>query len=503
MLALLRSEWTKFRSVRGWLVGIVLAPLVTIGFGALTGSASQCGYMFPGPDGQTISGPCSAPTGPGGELVQDQFYFAHKTLAGNGSITVRMTGLTSSDLQPWAKSGIILKAAGVRGDGSPRSKIVPGSAYAAMMLTGAHGARFEWNYVNDAAGSPGLAPRWLRLARDGDVVTGYDSADGAHWTEVGTATLTGLPSSVQVGMFAATPGVQQTVRAGDAAVDATGTFDNVSLTGSVSGGWQGITVSPPPGPAPAQDGGPSTGFQQTADGFTVTGMGDIGPDVPGNGGGVSTPISRTLDGTFAGLIVVIVIGAIYITAEYRRSMIRTTFAATPARGQVLVAKAIVLGAVTFVAAAVGCALAIPIASHELRAGGNVITPLSTLTYLRVFAGTALVFAGAAILGLALGALFRRGVAAVTTGIVVIVVPYFLAVASPGLSTALANWLLRVFPAAALAVQQTIPMYPQVSDTYQPFEGFFPLTALAGFAVLIAWTGGALWLATRQLRRADA
>lgn len=372
-----------------------------------------------------------------------------------------------------------------------------------MMLTGAHGARFEWNYVNDVAGSPGAAPRWLRLARDGDVVTGYDSADGAHWTEVGTATLTGLPSSVQVGMFAATPGVQQTVRAGDAAVDATGTFDNVSLTGSVSGGWQGITVSPPPGPAPAQDGGPSTGFQQTADGFTVTGMGDIGPDVPGNGGGVSTPISRTLDGTFAGLIVVIVIGAIYITAEYRRSMIRTTFAATPARGQVLVAKAIVLGAVTFVAAAVGCALAIPIASHELRAGGNVITPLSTLTYLRVFAGTALVFAGAAILGLALGALFRRGVAAVTTGIVVIVVPYFLAVASPGLSTALANWLLRVFPAAALAVQQTIPMYPQVSDTYQPFEGFFPLTALAGFAVLIAWTGGALWLATRQLRRADA
>src|SRR5581483_6642376 len=110
---------------------------------------------------------------------QDQFYFAHKTLAGNGSITVRMTGLTSSDLQPWAKSGIILKAAGVRGDGSPRSKIVPGSAYAAMMLTGAHGARFEWNYVNGAAGSPGLAPRWLRLARDGDVVTGYDSADGA------------------------------------------------------------------------------------------------------------------------------------------------------------------------------------------------------------------------------------------------------------------------------------------------------------------------------------
>jgi len=492
MISLLRSEWAKFRSVRGWMIGIILAPLVTIGFGALTGSASQCGYMYPGPDGQMISGPCTAPKGPGGELVQDQFYFVHQTLTGSGSITVRMTGLTSSDLQPWAKSGIIIKA-----------YAVPGSAYAAMMLTGAHGARFEWNYVDDVAGLPGSAPRWLRLTRTGDAVTGYDSADGAHWTEVGTGTLAGLPSSVQVGMFAATPGVRQTVRAGDAAVNATGTFGNVSLTGNVRGGWKGTTVSPPPGPPPAQDGGPSTGFQQTATGFTVTGIGDIAPDLPGTGGGLSTPISRTLDGTFAGLIVVIVLGAIYITAEYRRGMIRTTFAATPARGRVVVAKAVVLGAVTFVAAAIGCALAIPIASHELRAGGNVITPLSTVTYLRVAAGTALVFAGAAILGLALGALFRRGVAAVTTGIVVVVVPYFLAVASPGLPTTLSDWLMRVFPAAALAVQQTVPVYPQVSDTYQAFEGFFPLTALAGFAVLTAWAAGALWLATWQLKRADA
>ena len=38
--------------------------------------------------------------GPGGELVQDQFYFAHQTLTGDGGITVRMTGLTSSALQP-------------------------------------------------------------------------------------------------------------------------------------------------------------------------------------------------------------------------------------------------------------------------------------------------------------------------------------------------------------------------------------------------------------------
>jgi hypothetical protein len=502
MISLLRSEWTKFRSVRGWMIGIILAPLVTIGFSALTGSASQCGYMYPGPDGQTISGPCSAPKGPGGELVQDQFYLTRQTLTGNGGITVRMTGLSSSDLQPWAKAGIIIKAsAGARGDGSPRSGITPGSAYAAMMLTGAHGARFEWDYVNDVAGSPGAAPRWLRLIRTGDTIKGYDSADGAHWTEAGTATLAGLPPSVQIGMFATTPGARQNSSFTEA-ITATGTFDNVSLTGRTSAKWTGIHVnSGPPLPGGGQ---PYTGFQQTgASAFTVTGMGNIAPDVPGNNGGTSEPITRTLTGTFAGLIVVIVIGAIYITAEYRRGMIRTTFAATPARGAVLVAKAVVIGAVTFVAALAGAALAIPVASHELRAGGNVIVPLSTLTYLRVAAGTAAVFAGAAILGLTLGALFRRGVAAVTTGIVVIVVPYFLAIASPGIPATLADWLMRVFPTAALAVQQTIPVYPQVASSYLPFNGFFPLTALAGFAVLIAWAGGALWLAARQLQRADA
>jgi hypothetical protein len=92
---------------------------------------------------------------------------------------------------------------------------------------------------------------------------------------------------------------------------------------------------------------------------------------------------------------------------------------------------------------------------------------------------------------------------VTTAILVVVVPYFLAVAIHEMPATLSDWLMRVFPSAALAVQQTVPEYAQVPGTYLPFDGFFPLTALAGFAVLIAWTGGALWLATRQLTRQDA
>src|SRR5262249_61904714 len=72
-----------------------------------------------------------------------------------------------------------------------------------------HGVRMQWDFTHDVAGMAGqvsaAAPRWLRLTRSGDTITGYDSADGAHWTRVGTATLAGLPSTAQAGLFAASP----------------------------------------------------------------------------------------------------------------------------------------------------------------------------------------------------------------------------------------------------------------------------------------------------------
>ena len=61
------------------------------------------------------------------------------------------------------------------------------------------------------------------------------------------------------------------------------------------------------------------------------------------------PRRRHLLGAFAGMIVVIVLAAMFVTAEYRRGLIRTTLAASPRRGRLLAAKALVIGLVTFVA----------------------------------------------------------------------------------------------------------------------------------------------------------
>jgi ABC-type transport system involved in multi-copper enzyme maturation permease subunit len=94
---------------------------------------------------------------------------------------------------------------------------------------------------------------------------------------------------------------------------------------------------------------------------------------------------------------------------------------------------------------------------------------------------------------------RRSAGAVTAVIAAIV----LAVVAPVLPAGPADWLLRVTPAAAFAIQQSMPQYPQVTAGYTPTAGYFPLAPWAGFAVLCAWAALALGLAAVLLRRRDA
>jgi hypothetical protein len=192
-------------------------------------------------------------------------------------------------LTDWAKAGIIIKQSTRQGYG-----------YAAMMVTGSNGVRMQYNFTGDTAGMPGAVtaahPRWLRLARSGNTITGHDSADGTHWTQVGTVRLTGLPSTVKAGMFATSPNYTVTQNSFGGASDnsgpgqATGVFDHVSLAGTAPGTWTGTTVGgggPAGGPGPG--GGPgSAPFTRNGGTFTVTGSGDIAPVTPGPDAGLPT-----------------------------------------------------------------------------------------------------------------------------------------------------------------------------------------------------------------------
>ncbi|TMC49319.1 MAG: hypothetical protein E6J20_18010, partial [Chloroflexi bacterium] len=92
---LLRAEWTKFRSVRGWVIGMILAALLMVFIGVFAAANSNIGCQING--GPPKSGKACVPPiphGPGGEVVHDSFSFVHQPLTGNGSITARVTSLT-------------------------------------------------------------------------------------------------------------------------------------------------------------------------------------------------------------------------------------------------------------------------------------------------------------------------------------------------------------------------------------------------------------------------
>jgi hypothetical protein len=229
------------------------------------------------------------PTGPGGEAVSDTYMFVHQTLAGDGTLTARVAALSGAHTPPSPTSG---SASGVSPKGQPGSQLEPGlapwakagiilepdthqgTAYAAVLVTGAHGVQMQYDYTHDSPGIAGAAgpssPRWLRLTRAGDVITGYDSTDGAHWTKIGTARLASLPRTVQIGLFVTSP-VYFPAGAGTLTSSvATATFDQVSARGDL--------------PRRSWTGDPIAGFypfvrsasswqQRSAGAFTISGSG--------------------------------------------------------------------------------------------------------------------------------------------------------------------------------------------------------------------------------------
>jgi ABC-type transport system involved in multi-copper enzyme maturation permease subunit len=486
---LVHAEWTKFRTVRGWVIaaGVTIAAITAFAFLGADASSSCTG-------GNGASGACPAqPTGPGGVPVQDVFYFAHQPVTGNGTITVQVTSLTGQiltgpsqlapgGLQPWSKAGIIIK-----------ENTSQGSAYAAMMVTGSNGVRMQWDYVNDTPGLTGSvsasSPRWLRLVRDGGTITGYDSADGTHWTLAGTATLPGLTSTVQAGLFAAGSSDSFSIMG-------TGVFRHTGLSWPATG-WTGTNV----GGSANATGTPLPGtLRQSAGTITVASFGDISP---ATGSGQS--LQRALAGTFFGLIPLIVVAAMFITAEYRRGLIWVSLTAAPRRGRLLAAKTVVIGAAGFAAGLVAATLALAVGTPLLLRAGPLAWPVSLLTEARIVAGTGALLAVAAVLALAIGTIVRRSAPAVAIVIVVIFVPYLLAFGplAGQRGTGGGGWALQITPAAALSVQQAVPQFHQLIANYPLSSGYYPLAPWAGLAVECAWAAAALALAYYLLRRRDA
>ncbi|MEU4292410.1 ABC transporter permease subunit [Kribbella sp. NPDC026596] len=467
-LRVLHGEWTKFRTVRSTALCLVAAVGVSVLLEVLGSSAGKT-------DANELP------------RFSDQAYFVHKPLAGNGSVIARVVSQQSS--HEWAKAGLLVKAG-----------VAPGTPYAAVLVTPDHGVRMEAMFDTEQAGPADRAPRWLKLSRTGNSITGYSSADGQAWQEVGTMTVA-LPREVEVGLFVASPPRYVSTRTGSgSAISIENTvgsavFDSVALAGAQPGqqDWTGQNISTLPS---KQTGGVPTGdLRRSGDTFTITGSGDISGYGIGSwhSPGEDDVVLLSLFGVRVGMIAVIALGVLWMTAEYRTGMIRTTFAAGPRRGHVLAAKAVVLGGTVFVAGLVASVASFLLAQPGMHAGGYnppAYPHVSLLDgpSLRAVIGTAIFLALIALFSLGIAVLRRRTVGAIVFVIALVVVPQIVV---PVISPEADVWASRLTPIAGLAVQQTVDRAGQVIGPW------------AGLGVLCAYVVVALGLARWQLGRRDA
>lgn len=127
-----------------------------------------------------------------------------------------------------------------------------------------------------------------------------------------------------------------------------------------------------------------------------------------------TPAAATwigLDGVLAAVLPIGVLGALFMSTEYRSGQIRTTFTAVPARLPVLWAKLAVFTAVVLPVMLAASLIGVAAGSAAFASAGASLTfPAGTLAI--AIAGSALFLTAVGVIGMLLGAITRSSAAAI-------------------------------------------------------------------------------------------
>ena len=172
-------------------------------------------------------------TGEGADIwgSADQFTFVYKILNGDGTLVARVTSIGTGSNR-WAKGGAMI-----------RDGLDAGAASAQMVLTGGdgNGGAFQNRAstdldmgANDATSNTTMAaaiapPYWVKIERKGDLLSGSTSPNGTTWTQLGTSAAITMSAPVYLGLCVTSHAAGQY---------RTFEFDNVKVTGSVTGSWQ-------------------------------------------------------------------------------------------------------------------------------------------------------------------------------------------------------------------------------------------------------------------------
>lgn len=133
----------------------------------------------PSPAGsQTLNNGTWQIQGGGSDIWQnsDEFRYVWQSVAADGTVTAHVTAQTNTD--PWAKAGVML-----------RQSADPAAPYYFALVTPANGIQVQYRPSQGApavelTGFPATLPKYLRVARSGNILCSYTSDDAATWNYV-------------------------------------------------------------------------------------------------------------------------------------------------------------------------------------------------------------------------------------------------------------------------------------------------------------------------------
>ena len=145
----------------------------------------------------------------------DSFHLSYQMVTGDTTISTHVVSFSQHSEN--AKVGVMVRATAD-----------PASPFALVYLGSLGGTHMRDRTASGAdaseAGSDtnATAPTWIRLSRVGDTFTGYESADGKSWTELGSTTIS-MPAAVMVGLAVSSASTTTLTSA---------TFDSTQVDGS-------------------------------------------------------------------------------------------------------------------------------------------------------------------------------------------------------------------------------------------------------------------------------
>lgn len=218
------------------------------------------------------------------------------------------------------------------------------------------------------------------------------------------------------------------------------------------------------------------------------------------------PMGSLTSGLLLAQVPPLVLGVLVGTGEHSTGAFRTTFVAVPRRWPVLAAQTVATATFALLAAVLAVVAAVLALVPSARSRG-IPLDLGADGTPRVLGGMVLLLVGTALLGLALGALLRRPVPAVTVAVlVVLVLPVALVLAADLASDPLAASASASVPPAQVAVNTVVTFLPAGAASLLTGEGAVEgapdLGAWGGGLVLTAWVAAPLALAALRLRTRD-